>query len=90
MPPRMVSRYPALMTCGCTSTRCRSTRDGHADVPGLGRHRIEGDAERCHVLLCEPTTTLAEPLIEQLLLATDLRTRAFRQRTGLAHMTLAS
>lgn len=51
--------------------------------------RIEGDAERCHVLLCEPTTTLAEPLIEQLLLATDPRTRAFRQRTGLAHMTLA-
>ena len=36
-----------------------------------------------------PETTPAGPLIEQLLLAPDPRTSAFRQRAGLAQMTVA-
>ena len=48
----------------------------------------EAGAER-HVLLCDPVTTRAEALIDQLLLGPDARTRAFRQRAGLSRMSLA-
>ena len=51
--------------------------------------RLDEDSERRHVLLCAPETTPAGPLIEQLLLAPDPRTSAFRQRAGLAQMTVA-
>jgi membrane protein len=51
--------------------------------------RLDEDAGRRHLLLCDPALTPAEPLIDQLLLAPDPRTRAFRQRAGLAQCTLA-
>ena len=51
--------------------------------------RLDEDAERRHVLLCEPATTPAGPLIDLLLLSPDPRTQAFRERSGLARMTLA-
>lgn len=51
--------------------------------------RIDEDAVKRHVLLCDAATTRAEPLIDQLLLARDARTQAFRQRAGLGQVTLA-
>jgi membrane protein len=51
--------------------------------------RLDEDAERRHVLLCDPSTMAAEPLIDQLLLAPDPRSRAFRQQASLSRLTLA-
>ena len=51
--------------------------------------QLDEDAGRRHVLLCEPSLTPAEPLIDQLLLAPDPRTQAFRQRAAFAQTTLA-
>jgi membrane protein len=51
--------------------------------------RLDDDAERRHVLLCDPKTTPAEPLIDQLLLAPDPRAQAFRRRAAFAQVTLA-
>jgi membrane protein len=51
--------------------------------------RLDEDASRRHLLMCDPALTPAEPLIDQLLLAPDARTQAFRQRAGLAQTTLA-
>ena len=51
--------------------------------------RLDEDAGRRHLLLCDPALTPAEPLIDQLLLAPDPRTQAFRRHTGLAQCTLA-
>jgi membrane protein len=51
--------------------------------------RLDEDAGRRHLLLCDPALTPAEPLIDRLLLAPDPRTQAFRQRAGLAQTTLA-
>jgi len=51
--------------------------------------RVDDDAAKRHVLLCDAATTGAEPLIDQLLLAPDGRTQAFRERAGLGRVTLA-
>ena len=51
--------------------------------------RVEEDAAKRHVLLCDAATTHAEPLIDQLLLAPDGRTQAFRERAGLGRVTVA-
>jgi membrane protein len=51
--------------------------------------RVEEDAARRHVLLCDLASTSAEPLIDRLLLAPDARTHPFRQRAGLARVTVA-
>ncbi len=51
--------------------------------------RLDEDAARRHVLLCDPATTSAEPLIDRLLLAPDARTLAFRQRAQLGRLSLA-
>jgi membrane protein len=51
--------------------------------------RLDEDASRRHLLMCDPALTPAEPLIDHLLLAPDARTQAFRQRAGLAQTTLA-
>jgi membrane protein len=51
--------------------------------------RLEEQADRRHVLLCDPATAPAEPLVDQLLLAPDPRSRAFRQQTSLSSLTLA-
>jgi membrane protein len=51
--------------------------------------RLDEDASWRHVLLCDPATTSAEPLIDRLLLAPDARTQAFRQRAQLGRVTLA-
>ncbi|MGL6109400.1 MAG: YihY family inner membrane protein [Rubrivivax sp.] len=51
--------------------------------------RVDEDATKRHVLLCDAATTRAEPLIDQLLLAPDARTQPFRQRAGLGQVTLA-
>ena len=45
--------------------------------------RVDEDTAKRHVLLCDAATTRAEPLIDQLLLAPDARTRPFRERAGL-------
>lgn len=42
-----------------------------------------------YVLLCDPDVTRAESLIDELLLAPDANSRAFRQRAQLHRMTLA-
>jgi membrane protein len=51
--------------------------------------RVDEDSARRHVLLCDPSTTSAEPLIDLLLLAPDARTQPFRQRAQLGRLTLA-
>jgi membrane protein len=48
----------------------------------------EADAKR-HVLLCDPASTPAAPLIDRLLLAPDAATEAFRRRAALPSMMLA-
>jgi len=48
----------------------------------------EAGASR-HVLLCDPARTPAEPLVDSLLLAPAPATRAFREHTRLATLTLA-
>jgi len=51
--------------------------------------RIDEEPVKRHVLLCDVASTHAEPLIDQLLLAPDARTRAFRQRAALGQVTIA-
>lgn len=51
--------------------------------------RVDEDQVKRHVLLCDVQCTAAEPLIDQLLLAPDARTLAFRQRAAFSRMTLA-
>jgi membrane protein len=51
--------------------------------------RIDDDAAKRHVLLCDPAHTPAEPLINLLLLAPDLRTLHFRQQASLSSLKLA-
>jgi membrane protein len=51
--------------------------------------RLDDEAAKRHVLLCDPATTRAEPLIDRLLLAPDARTQAFRRRAALGQLTLA-
>jgi membrane protein len=48
----------------------------------------EGGAQR-HVLLCEPATTSAAPLLEALLLSPSASSAAFRERAGFKALTLA-
>jgi hypothetical protein len=51
--------------------------------------RVDEEPTKRHVLLCDTTATCAEPLIDQLLLAPDVRTQAFRQRAGLGRVSVA-
>jgi membrane protein len=51
--------------------------------------RLDEEGGKRHVLLCDAGSTRAEPLIDQLLLAPDVRTQAFRQRAALGQVTLA-
>lgn len=51
--------------------------------------RVDEEQVKRHVLLCDVQCTAAEPLIDQLLLAPDARTLAFRQRAAFSRMTLA-
>jgi membrane protein len=51
--------------------------------------RVDEETAKRHLLLCDTATTSAEPLIDQLLLAPDPRTQAFRQRAGLGRVTVA-
>jgi membrane protein len=51
--------------------------------------RVDEDATKRHVLLCDAAATRAEPLIDQLLLAPDPRTQSFRRRLALDRLTLA-
>ena len=51
--------------------------------------RVDEEPTKRLVLLCDAVTTHAEPLIDRLLLAPDLRTQAFRLRAGLGRVTLA-
>ena len=51
--------------------------------------RLDDDAERRLVLLCDAAATPAAPLIDRLLLAPDARTRAFRRHAALERLTLA-
>jgi membrane protein len=51
--------------------------------------RVDEESAKRHVLLCDAQRTVAEPLIDQLLLAPDARTRAFRQRADFSRLTLA-
>ncbi len=50
--------------------------------------RLDDEAAKRHVLLCDAAATCAEPLIDGLLLARDARTAAFRQRAAFSRMTL--
>jgi membrane protein len=51
--------------------------------------RVDEEPSKRHVLLCDAASTSAEPLIDQLLLAPDARTQAFRRRAGLGRVTVA-
>ena len=51
--------------------------------------RVDEPSAKRHVLLCDVGRTGAEPLIDQLLLAPDARTLAFRQRAAFGRLTLA-
>jgi membrane protein len=51
--------------------------------------RLEEDGVQRWVLLCDPVTTPAAPLIDKLLLQPDVRVASFRQRTGMDKLTLA-
>lgn len=51
--------------------------------------RLEEAGDQRYVLLCEPGTTPASDLIDHLLLQPDAAVHAFRERAGLARMTLA-
>ena len=51
--------------------------------------RLDEDGAQRFVLLCDPATTPAAPLIDKLLLQPDARVAAFRQRTGLDELSLA-
>jgi membrane protein len=51
--------------------------------------RLEEEGAQRHVLLCNPATTPAAPLIDSLLLHPDARTEALRVRMSLDKLTLA-
>jgi membrane protein len=51
--------------------------------------RLDEDGERRHVLLSDPQTTPAQPLLAALLLEPSLATRGFWQRAGFAELKLA-
>jgi membrane protein len=51
--------------------------------------RLDEDGGARHVLLADPARTAAAPLVDALLLRPDPATQAFRQRAGIASMTLA-
>jgi len=51
--------------------------------------RLDEAGSARYVLLCEPETTPAEPLLAQMLLEATPALRSFRARAGFEHMTLA-
>lgn len=51
--------------------------------------RLDDEAAKRHVLLCDAANTRVAPLIDQLLLAPDARTAAFRRQASLDRLTLA-
>jgi membrane protein len=51
--------------------------------------RLDEEGGARHVLLADPARTAAAPLVDALLLRPDTATQAFRQRAGIAAMTLA-
>ncbi|WP_088286658.1 YihY family inner membrane protein [Ideonella sp. A 288] len=51
--------------------------------------RLDDDGDPRHILLIEPTTTPAAPLVDRLLLEDRAATHAFRDRAGLARLTVA-
>ena len=51
--------------------------------------RLDEEGAQRHVLLCDPKTTLATPLIDRLLLVPEAATLAFRRQAGLDGMRLA-
>ncbi len=60
------------------------------DLAALGWcGRLDEDGAQRHVLLIDPLQTAAQPLVDRLLLAEQRTTAAFRQRSGLARMTVA-
>jgi membrane protein len=60
------------------------------DLAALGWcGRLDEDGAQRHVVLIEPSRTPAQPLVDRLLLAEQRSTAAFRNRSGLAHMTVA-
>ncbi len=50
--------------------------------------RLDEEGAQRFVLLCDPVTTPATPLIDRLLLQPDARVAAFRERAGLDRLTL--
>lgn len=63
-------------------------------VPGLLAEldwvsRLDEGEAACRMLLCDPTSTLARPLVEQLLLAPGRATSAFGGATRLDSLLLA-
>lgn len=63
-----------------------SVLDALADLGWVGR--LEEDGPQRHVLLGEPATLLAAPLVDTLLMAPRRQTRAFAERIGLRELTL--
>lgn len=51
--------------------------------------RLDEGGDPRHVLACDPATTPVAPLVDALLLAPSSATAAFRDRAGLARLTLA-
>jgi membrane protein len=51
--------------------------------------RLEEEGVQRWVMLCDPATTPAAPLIDRLLLQPDVRVASFRQRTRMDQLTLA-
>ncbi|HOB93201.1 MAG TPA: YihY family inner membrane protein [Aquabacterium sp.] len=51
--------------------------------------RLDEPGPQRHVLLVEPLQTLAQPLVDRLLLADAQRSAGFRQRAGLGRLTVA-
>ncbi len=51
--------------------------------------RLEEEGVQRWVLLCDPASTPAAPLIDKLLMQPDVRVAAFRQRTGMDRLMLA-
>lgn len=51
--------------------------------------RLDEDGAQRHVLLADPRTTPAQPLLDALLWGPSVQSQAFRRRVGMASMTLA-
>ena len=60
-----------------------------AGVARLGRAGSTKKGAQRHVLLCDPKTTVATPLIDRLLLVPEPATLAFRRQAGLGGLRLA-